>query len=138
MTAADRPQKDPTPEQILDAFSPPARRCLRAMAGTPDAAVRWYNGLSDVRAALKIGVEVMETSAREEAQANGGRPTHTSNVKMMAASHALATTTAIECCMSIIERLCGPHMTLKVKVTDEGAGPPENGANPRFRPMDLD
>lgn len=50
---ADRAQRDPTPEQIMDELSPSARRCLRSMDGTPDDAAGWYNRLAEVRAAME-------------------------------------------------------------------------------------
>lgn len=135
---ADRAQRDPTPEQIMDELSPSARRCLRSMAGTPDDAAGWYNRLADVRAAMKVGVEVMEQSAREEAQA-AGAPTGQSNMKMIAASYALGATTALECCMSIIERL---HPSLiKGKVGGDPIPPGSNGhtlPNDKIRRMELD
>lgn len=119
-----KPDEQPTPEEILDALSPPARRCVRVMCKTPDAAVAWYNRLADVRAALKVGVEVMETSAREEAK-KVGHPTSNSNFKMQAAMYALGTVTALECCMAVVERLAGD--AIKVNETDPTAPKHLNG-----------
>lgn len=126
-------------EEILRALSPPARKCLAALAGTPDQAVTWYNQLADVRAALKIGHEVMEQSAREKMKA-AGHPTPESNFTMMAASYALGATTAIECCLSIIEKL-HPLLVIKVKATDDPSSPSVNGytlPSEKIRRLELD
>jgi hypothetical protein len=139
---SNKKKNEPTAEEIMDALSPPARRCLRTMAGKPDDAAGWYNRLADVRAALKVGAEVMEGSAREEAKANGGKPTATGNMKFAAAGYALGTVTAIECCMSIIEKL-HPSLTIKVKSSDDQPSPyGSNGhtlpGDGKIRRLDLD
>lgn len=123
-------RKKPTPEEdreaFLDALSPPARRCMRSMCATPEAGVKWYNQLADVRAAIKVGVEVMEQSAREKAQA-AGHPTTESNFVMEAARYALGAVTAVECAMSGIEKMLPSNLVVKEK---RSSGPAHDGAPP--------
>jgi hypothetical protein len=115
--------------EVLKAFSPSAQRVLRALAGSPGDASHFYDRLTIVRAALKIGVEVMEKARTGDKQAD--------DVAKVGAMYALGTVTAIECCMTTLESL-HPSLGKANASQDAPKGLPGLNGNERIRRLDLD
>jgi len=145
VTTSDK-RRDPRNEreELLAAMTLPARKTMLALAGTPSAAADWYNRVADVRAALKVGIEVMEATARiknarsvkltgtNDAQATRDRIE--ADAAMQGAMFALGTITALECALNCIEKM-HPELTIKARATED---PPQNGTENRIRRMELD
>jgi hypothetical protein len=126
-------------EKLLASFSPSAQRALRALASSPEDAVSFYNRLVVFHAALKIGLEVIEAGAKglhstdvigREAAAHGARA-------------ALGASTAIECCMSVLQEIHPGAVGRSNKSKPPGdcsTGSPEDAdyIAERFKRLDLD
>lgn len=118
-------------EDVLDALSGSSRKALRALAATPGDAAHLYNRLTIVRAAIRIGLEVME---RQMAHFRSLDKMQEVSALAAGGQGALGTVVAIECCMGILEEL---HPDL-VKENVSDPKKPEGLNGERIRRIDTD
>lgn len=88
-------------EKLLASFSPSTQKALRALVGTPEDCVAFYNRVTMFRAALLIGIEVVERAAPDR-RADGPE-----QFGLMAAAGASG---ALECTLGLLAELhpeCG-------------------------------
>lgn len=115
---------------VLKAFSKSGQNVLTSLARSPEDAVHFYDRLQVIRAALRLGVEVLENNMRGEKDEIVLASLKTASMA------ALGTCTALELAMGTIESL-HPELGKARMSTPEKPLPGGNGVN-RIRKLDLD
>ena len=127
---ASQPPSKKTTSDTLAGLSKSSRRALEVLASSPSDAAEFHARLSWLQGALRIGTEIMANEAAKE------RVEGRAKALQAAAAQALATCTAIELTMGVVQGLFPDHTgVMDQKSVDK---PPIDFPRNGVRKLDLE